>query len=155
MRTILLGLLLTLLAACGAAEPTSGPPTASPATPIPATATSAGSAAAGPLGTWRLTTLAGQPVLGTTPLTLVLDASGQASGNGGCNQFSSTATLSEATITFTPIISTKMACADNSLNSQETAYLTALQSAAAWKLDGASLTLSDAQNTALAVFTRQ
>jgi putative lipoprotein len=150
MRTILLGLLLTLLAACGAAEPTGGSPTATPAT-----ATPAGSAAAGPLGTWRLTTLAGQPVLGATPLTLVLDASGQASGNGGCNQFSSTATLSETTIAFTPIMSTKMACADNSLNSQETAYLTALQSAAAWKLDGASLTLSDGQGTAMAVFTRQ
>ena len=150
MRTILLGLLLTLLAACGAAAPTSGSPT-----PIPATATPAGSAAAGPVGTWRLTTLAGQPVLGATPLTLVLDANGQASGNGGCNQFSSTATLGEASITFTPIISTKMACADNSLNSQETAYLTALQTAVTWKLDGASLTLSDAQGTAVAVFTRQ
>jgi putative lipoprotein len=150
MRTILLGLLLTLLAACGAAEPTT-----TPATAIPATATPAGSAAAGPVGTWVLSTLAGQPVLGTTPLTLVLDANGQASGNAGCNQFSSTATLTDATIAFTPIISTKMACADNSLNNQETAYLTALQSAAAWKLDGASLTISDAQNTAVAVFTRQ
>ena len=145
MRTILLGLLLSLLAACGAATPTA----------TPATATPAGSAAAGPVGTWRLSTLAGQPALGATPLTLVLAANGQASGNGGCNQFSSTATLSEATIAFTPIISTKMACADNSLNNQETAYLTALQSAATWKLDGASLTLSDAQGTAVAVFTRQ
>lgn len=150
MRIVLLSLLLLTLAACGASAPT---PTPVPTTP-PATATPA-AGATDPVGTWVLNSLAGQPVLGPAELTLVLDANGQASGNGGCNGFSSTATLTGSTIAFTPIMSTKMACADNSLNSQETAYLTALQSAQTFQSDGASLTLFDAQGAAVAVFARQ
>ena len=48
-----------------------------------------------------------------------------------------------------------MACVDTSMNTEETAYLSALQSAATWTFDGDSLILSDAQNTAVATFTRQ
>lgn len=151
MRIAALGLLLIVLAACGASEATSPP--ASTATP-PAPAPPAGGSAALD-GTWILTTLAGQPVVGSTPLTLVLAAGGAASGDGGCNMFSSTATLTDSTIAFAPIISTKRACADNLLNTQETAYLAALQSAATFQADGASLTLFDAQGAAVAVFARQ
>ncbi|HYF62230.1 MAG TPA: META domain-containing protein [Herpetosiphonaceae bacterium] len=149
MRIVLVSLLLILLAACGPSEAT---PTPAPTTPPPTTAPPA-AGSADLTGTWVLGTLAGQPALGG--LTLILDPSGQASGNGGCNNFSSTATLTDSTIAFAPIISTKMACADNAMNTQETAYLTALQSAQTYQTDGASLTLFDAQGAAVAVFARQ
>ena len=152
MRLVALSLLLIVLAACGASEATFSPAiTDTPATP--AAPPAGGSAALD--GTWVLTTLAGQPVVGSTPLTLVLAAGGAASGDGGCNQFSSTATLTESTIAFAPIMATKRACADNLLNVQESAYLAALQSSQTFQSDGASLTLFDAQGAAVAVFARQ
>ncbi|MBA3469117.1 MAG: META domain-containing protein [Herpetosiphonaceae bacterium] len=142
MRRIILGILLLLVVGCSAAEPSPA------ATSTPATANLL-------TGQWQLSALAGQPPLGTTPLTLSVAENGMASGNGGCNQFSSTITLTESTIAFTPIIATRRACADPSLNNQEAAYLAALESARSFQIDGATLRLLDAQNTPLGEFVRQ
>ncbi len=74
--------------------------------------------------------------------TLLFDATGNASGNGGCNTFNGSYTVDGATIAFGPMISTKMACVGPG-DLVESAYLDALQAATGWSIgsDG-NLTLT-------------
>ena len=68
-------------------------------------------AAAGLAGTsWALTSVAGSVIDPAVKPTLLFDATGNASGNGGCNTFNGSYTVDGATIAFGPMISTKMAC---------------------------------------------
>lgn len=63
--------------------------------------------------TWTLTSFTGEDVAklytGKVP-TIVFAADGKVSGNGGCNSYRGTYTLEENTVTFGPLMSTKMAC---------------------------------------------
>ena len=63
----------------------------------------------------------------------MFDAAGNASGNAGCNTFNGSFTLDAKTITFGPLISTKMACLGAG-NTVESAYLPALQDATGWAI---------------------
>lgn len=90
---------------------------------------------------WRLVELNGQPGVGTEPLTLSFGADGQVSGYGGCNQFSGPYTQSGSSLTIGPLASTKRACVDPALNTQETAYFQALQSTTRYSIDGRELVL--------------
>lgn len=64
-------------------------------------------------GAWTLTSIAGGDMAtlftGKTP-TLEFTADGKAFGNGGCNTYRTSYTLQENTVTFGPVMSTKMAC---------------------------------------------
>jgi heat shock protein HslJ len=82
--------------------------------------------------------------------TLLLDA-GAASGTGGCNQFNSTYTLSGSSLTFGPLMTTKVACPD-ATSSVETAYFANLAKVASYTSDGTSLTLSDPSGNALLAY---
>lgn len=64
------------------------------------------------------------PPVGARPLTLRLD-NGRASGNGGCNSFSTTYKLSGERLEFGPIASTRMAC-EAALMEQEARYFAIL-----------------------------
>lgn len=72
--------------------------------------------------------------------TLTL-ADGQASGFAGCNTYTGSYELDGDSITFGPLASTKMACEEAKM-ATENAYLPALQSADAWAIDGDELVLS-------------
>jgi len=61
-------------------------------------------------GVWKLNSIAGTPVFSGTNLTLTLSGDGHANGNGGCNAFGGAYTQAGATLTFSQIISTMMAC---------------------------------------------
>jgi putative lipoprotein len=82
--------------------------------------------------------------------TLRLD-DGVASGSGGCNTYSGGYTLEGGSLTFGPLRTTLMMCAEPAA-SVESSYLAALASVAAWAIDGSTLTLSDEGGAALLVY---
>ena len=90
---------------------------------------------------WRLDDLAGKGVVAGTQATLEFLPDGRASGNGSCNRFNGVVTLEGDTIRFGGIAATRMACANNAANEQETAYFQALQDAVRYEQDGETLSV--------------
>jgi heat shock protein HslJ len=107
---------------------------AKPAADAPSGSDAAGSPAPGLPGTsWVLAAIGDTPVADVVP-TLAFGADGTASGNAGCNTYNGTFAIDGATISFGPLISTKMAC-EGAANTTEQAYLGALQGASSWTID--------------------
>jgi heat shock protein HslJ len=81
-------------------------------------------------------------VLAGTHLTASFSKDGHVSGDGGCNAYSATYKTSTPTITVGPVASTHKNCGTpDGVMSQETAYLSALHSAASYATDGSRLEL--------------
>ncbi len=90
---------------------------------------------------WVLSTIGDQPIDSGVRATLQF-ALVQASGNGGCNQFSTTyRTDGTTTLSFGPIASTRMACQDSG-GAVETAYFAALERVTRFLLQDDLLTLT-------------
>lgn len=70
-------------------------------------------------------------------------ADGKVTGSGGCNRLSGKATVDGETITFEPIVTTKMACADKGRNTDETHILNVLKGRVSFEIDADALTLSN------------
>jgi heat shock protein HslJ len=112
----------------------------------------AGSAAAGPDAAltgayWRALAIDGKPAV---PLPKKREAhimfiaeGNRMSGSTGCNRFTGTFTQSGDSLHFSPLAVTKMACPP-ALDTQERAFLAALQATAAMHLAGNTLELKDA-----------
>ncbi len=101
---------------------------------------------------WRIDGLidgeiASSVIAGTEPY-LVLSEDGM-NGDGGCNTFIAMYTLEDDALSFGPIESTEMACKEAGVMDQEAAILRALSSTAGYQIQGASLTLLDAQGVAV------
>ena len=97
---------------------------------------------------WQLTEIVdpGKPadyylLAPTTAPTLAFEDD-TAVGNGSCNQYFGSFELDGSSITFGPLASTEMFCADPGVMEQEAAYLAALQAVDSWTIDGETLTLS-------------
>ncbi len=88
-------------------------------------------------------------VQGGSDLTLNFTSDGQVNGFGGCNNFSGPAQVAtDGTITIGPLATTMMACAEGM--DQETAYLSALQSARSFNFSSEGrlqITYSTGSNT--------
>lgn len=99
--------------------------------------------------TWEATEVDGKPVATPAPVTLAI-ADGQASGGSGCNSYSATVTLAPDRISFGPLMSTKMACAEEGAMQTEMAYLQALSGAERWSISATGqLTLSGSKGNVL------
>jgi heat shock protein HslJ len=72
----------------------------------------------------------------------LLFADGKVSGTA-CNSYSGTYSESGRKVTISPLASTQMMCPEAGVMEQETAYLTALQAATTWQIEGSQLTLRD------------
>lgn len=81
------------------------------------------------------------PVLADSDVTLQFDDAGHGGGSAGCNSYGGDYEIENDSITFSPIVSTMMACADEDVMDQEQRYLTALQAASRYELqdDGQQL----------------
>lgn len=93
-------------------------------------------------GKWNLTSIAGGDLatLFTNKIpTMEITVDGKVSGNAGCNNYHSTYTLDSNTLTFGPVMSTKMACPGLQGEQLFTSFLTTPLQAA---LDGNKLTFS-------------
>jgi heat shock protein HslJ len=97
------------------------------------TSTPSGSYLAG--SEWALLDLGGTTITEGRP-TLAFAEPGRLSGNGSCNRFSGPVDIGEGTVKIGALASTKMACAEPELNTQEVAYLAALQNAERLVMDG-------------------
>lgn len=141
-QTLLITLIVTLLlAGCagGASQPTPTPPV-SESTNMP-------TPSAGALeGTrWALASLlaggAETPAVPGSTVTLEFGSNGQVSGNAGCNSYSGSYEQRGDTLAFLNLVSTLMACADDAVNQQESAYLKALGAGGRFEQTGSGLTL--------------
>jgi len=77
---------------------------------------------------WRLEDLAGTEALDDVEATLSFPEAGQVQGNGSCNRFTGTVTISGDSISFGPLAVTKMACPEPVM-AQEDLFLKALNEA--------------------------
>jgi heat shock protein HslJ len=84
---------------------------------------------------WVAQTIAGAPVVNPGRVTLSF-ANGRVSGRGGCNLYSGPVEIGRGTLKIGPLISTKMACGQDGVMPQESAYLNALQSASRYSFGG-------------------
>jgi len=87
------------------------------------------------LGTeWLLADLNGTPPLPKVQSTLSFEA-GRVAGNGSCNRFTGSATISGDALKVGPLASTRMACLNDNVGAQEDKYLKALGAATryAWQ----------------------
>ena len=90
---------------------------------------------------WQVVQLPGVSVLPETePPTLQFEANGRASGRSGCNQFGGGFERTAESLTFSQLISTKMACPGNRMD-VEAAYLGALQATRSATLSDGALSL--------------
>ena len=133
MRRVVIALTLTaIVAGC---ERQTHEPTDSPA------AEPSGAAPSGIWSTaWRLTDLGGAGVLEGAEATLEFPEEGRVVGRGGCNRFFAIVAVTGETIRFSGIGSTRMACAEP-LATQEAKYLTALESAERFAIEGDGLVI--------------
>ncbi len=81
-------------------------------------------------------------VLAGSSITANFGADGILSGNGGCNKYNGTYTVTAKQIKIGPLASTRMACADpEGVMDQEALYLAALETADTYKVEGTQLEL--------------
>ena len=84
---------------------------------------------------WQLVELDGADVVGDVPPTLAFDETGTVSGTGGCNTFSGEVSIDGPELSFGPLASTQMACADEDVSAQEAAFFAGLQSVTGYTID--------------------
>jgi heat shock protein HslJ len=105
--------------------------------------------------TWTLTTIASgdavSSVLNGTEVTAGFTADATVSGSGGCNRYSGSYTWTGDQLSFSPLASTKMACADDVM-AQESVFLASMGDVASFAIEGSQLTLSDGSGALLLGF---
>lgn len=95
---------------------------------------------------WKLVELGGAPAVSGTDSERAAHIrfhadSGRVYGSGGCNRIAGPYTVAGDSLSFGPMISTKMACADDQASRQEVAFLSALENTRRYRISGDSLTL--------------
>lgn len=118
-----------LAASCSS---THKPPANSPAANSPGPASPAISL---PGTEWVLADLNGTPPVPKVHAGLSFDEAGHVAGNGSCNRFTGSATISGDTLKIGLLASTRMACLNDNVGVQEDKYLKALGAATryAWQ----------------------
>jgi len=87
-----------------------------------------------------------QPTIPGVAITAIFDDAGGLGGNAGCNTYNGPYTVTGNQLAAGPLIAGRVSCAED-VNAQEQAYLTALQSAATFTINGGQLVIYDASGT--------
>lgn len=103
---------------------------------------------------WKLTTLNGQALVAGSQITLDFNQGNQIDGNSGCNSYGGEYVLNGSAMSFNKMLSTLMACADQSINDQEAAFNQAMSSVAAFEISNGQLNLKDAAGTIVLTFIK-
>ena len=78
---------------------------------------------------WRLADLGGAGIIDNSQASLAFPEAGRVAGNGSCNRFTGSVTISGETMKISPLASTRMACMSEAGSNQEMKYLKALEGA--------------------------
>jgi heat shock protein HslJ len=102
---------------------------------------------------WQAEDIEGHGVSSQVPSTLAFDATGRASGSGGCNRFFGPAQIGDGSIRFGSLVSTRMACPPPRME-QEDRFFAALAKAERWHIgaDG-RLVLADGAGNRVVVLS--
>jgi heat shock protein HslJ len=108
--------------------------------------------------TWYLVSLneggASLSVKPGTTITAFFDAQGKVSGSAGCNQYTASYEATPAGLSIGAPASTKMACNEPAgIMTQETVYLSAIQGAASYSIDGNTLTIKNSGGNPLLTYS--
>ena len=108
-----------------------------------------------PVGRWLAESIRGGGVIDRLQTILEVGADGAISGTGGCNAMRGTATISDDTISFGQIASTRKSCSP-AIMDQEIKFFSALRDAKTWRLDPVrrKLFLLDGSGRPVVVFAR-
>src|SRR5688572_11037867 len=90
-----------------------------------------------PGSTWELVAMDGEAMAGDAVPTLAFDEQGAVSGSTGCNTFSGEVAHDGNALSFGPLVTTRMACADPAANAQEEAFLSAMEGVTSYTVDEA------------------
>jgi heat shock protein HslJ len=130
---------------------------ASGATQVVATPAAASSGLAGT--SWKVTNYNNgnqgvESLIIGSEISLNFGTDGQVNGSAGCNRYSGPYQSKDAALQVGSLATTRMACATpNGVMDQEAKYLTALQKAATYSIDGSTLTIRDASGATQVVAT--
>ena len=102
---------------------------------------------------WKVTSVAGTPVLGHAPITFQFDAEGGISGDTSCNIFGAACELEPHSLRVGPLRTTRRA-AEPAIMQQEQKFLETLGGVTAWKITNGTLTLSSPKGDIRAVAHR-
>jgi heat shock protein HslJ/membrane-bound inhibitor of C-type lysozyme len=91
---------------------------------------------------WRLVELDGKAANTGVETSLMIGEDGTASGQAGCNRFTSRAILEGSTLSFKNVATTRMMCTEPQMQ-QEQSFLETLAAVARWNMAGRVLTFSD------------
>lgn len=107
---------------------------------------------------WKLTFFgegeAETPVIDGSNLSLAFEGENRVSGSGGCNSFGGIYQIQGDSLKLSDLVSTLMACADNSVTDQEGQYLSKLQAAERYEVNGEQLTIWHSGGSGRLIFTR-
>ena len=103
---------------------------------------------------WSLVNLNGQSV-GSHPQVSIKFEDSKINGTDGCNSYSTSYTVKGGKFSVNKNIAATMMACPEPIMQQANAYITALTQAAAYKIDGRQLMLSDASGKVVATFMRQ
>jgi len=119
----------------------------------------AGGTSASLTGTWELASYGSPasltPAAPDVEASIIFDEDETISGNVGCNDFGGDYKVDGDKITFGPISSTLMMCADTAIGDQETAVLNTLTETVTFMIAGDSLTLTSADGSSIIVLARK
>ena len=82
---------------------------------------------------WILRDVAETPALPSITATLAFPEAGRSAGNASCNRFTGSVEISGSSIKFDALASTRMACIDRAVSTQEAIYLKALTAATCYE----------------------
>lgn len=132
---------LLILSGCATAVPSGDAPTPQPTVSLEGTG-------------WVLDTMAGEPPLEGTTLTLQFASEGTLSGSSGCNRYQTTYETTGDALDVGEVSGTLMAC-EQPVSEQESSFITMLTGAERFAIEEDHLTLSDGSGEATLVFSAQ
>ncbi len=97
---------------------------------------------------WTLSELDGQSIDASAGITATFGADGSLTGSAGCNDYFGDYSTDGALLTVSQLAATRKACEQDVMDT-EGLFLTLLETAATWSLDGSTLTVTSSDGGAL------
>jgi heat shock protein HslJ len=105
-------------------------------------------------GSWKLSTINGQPALAGTNVTAKI-GNGEVSGSAGCNSYSGKYSVSGSKVNVKDLVSTMMACDGQGVMDQESAFLKAMGEANSFALNNGNLEVKNSGGDTILVFSAE